>query len=133
MKSHFTTKMIGLLMLVFAFMASSSLAQAQETVHAEVDQLPVPPGGMKEFTAYMVKNLKYPKDARKQRIEGTVLVKFVVRSDGTVDATEIVKGIGGGCDEEALRVVVNSGKWTAGVKDGRAVSTQLTLPVEFKL
>jgi TonB family protein len=88
---------------------------------------------MKEFTAYMVKNLKYPQDARKQKVEGTVFVKFVVRSDGTVDATEIVKGIGGGCDEEALRVVVNSGKWTAGVKDGRAVSTLLTLPVEFKL
>ena len=106
---------------------------AQETVHKQVDEMPVPPGGMEGFTKYMIENLKYPASAKEATIEGMVMVTFVVKSDGSVDAIEVLRGIGGGCDEEAVRVVAESGKWTPGKMDGKAVNTQMTLPIKFKL
>jgi TonB family protein len=123
---------IMLLAITVSFGTTQALAQSQE-VHKEVDQMPVPPGGMEGFTKYMIENLKYPEAAKENKVEGMVLVTFVVKSDGSVSTPEILKGIGGGCDEEAIRMVTNSGIWTPGIKDGKAVSTQMTLPVRFKL
>jgi protein TonB len=60
-------------------------------------------------------------------------VSFVVKSDGTVDAIKVVQGIGGGCDEEAMRVVQNSGSWTPGKIEGKAVATKMILPIQFKM
>ena len=128
----------GLICLsLFAFSAvletSEALAQTQQEVQKEVDEMPVPPGGMEGFTKYMIENLKYPASAKENKIEGKVFVSFVVKSDGTVEKAEIIRGIGGGCDEEAMRMVANSGTWTPGIKDGKAVATQMVLPVMFKL
>ncbi|MDX5337832.1 MAG: energy transducer TonB [Cyclobacteriaceae bacterium] len=106
---------------------------AQESVHKQVDEMPVPPGGMPGFTQYMIDNLKYPETAKEKGIEGLVLVAFVVKSDGSVENIEIIQGIGAGCDEEASRIVAESGKWTPGKMDGKAVNTQMTLPIKFKL
>lgn len=108
-------------------------ASAQETVHKQVDEMPVPPGGKDGFIQYMIQNLKYPEAAKENGIEGMVMVTFVVKSDGSVENIEVIKGIGGGCDEEALRVVAESGKWTPGKLDGKTVNTQMTLPVQFRL
>lgn len=133
MKNNSVTTLLGLMLVFFAWMANPTELQAQEVVHDKVDEMPVPPGGMEGFTQYMIKNLKYPKDAKKEGIEGMVMLTFVVKSDGTVEAIKVLKGIGGGCDEEAIRVIEGSGKWTAGIKDGKTVATQLTLPVQFKM
>lgn len=133
MKNQAVTKVVCLMLVVFAWMVNPIQGQAQETAHKEVDVMPVPPGGMEGFTQYMIQSLKYPKAAKDAKIEGMVMLTFVVKSDGTVDAVEITKGIGGGCDKEAVRVIKGSGKWTAGIKDGKAVATQLTLPVQFKM
>ncbi|WP_051287286.1 energy transducer TonB [Algoriphagus mannitolivorans] len=125
--------------ITFAFFALLSLqllafeAKAQETVHKKVDEMPVPPGGMPGFTQYMIDNLKYPETAKEKGIEGLVLVAFVVKSDGSVENIEIIRGIGAGCDEEAKRIVAESGKWTPGRLDGESVNTQMTLPIKFKL
>ncbi|OOG72818.1 energy transducer TonB [Algoriphagus sp. A40] len=133
MKNNSVTKLLCLMLLIFAWMAYPIELQAQETVHDKVDEMPVPPGGMEGLTDYMIKTLKYPKDARKAGIEGKVMVTFVVRADGTVTNSEILQGIGKSCDEEALRVVDNFGTWTPGKLDGKAVATQMVLPIQFKL
>jgi hypothetical protein len=92
-----------------SFGRSDALAQTQEEVFENGDEMPVPPGGMEGFTKYLIENLKYPKAAKDNKVEGMVMVTFVVKSDGSVSKPEILRGIGEGCDEEALRVVVKSG------------------------
>jgi protein TonB len=111
----------------------SSAVQAQETVNSQVDEMPVPPGGMVGFTDYMMKNLAYPTAAKEANVQGMVVVSFVVTAEGKVEGIEVLRGIGGGCDEEAVRVIKNSGIWTPGIKEGKAVATQMTLPVKFKI
>ena len=129
---------IGVAVLaLFVFSAvietSEGFAQTQQEAEKEVDEMPLPPGGMEGFTKYMIENLSYPSAAKENKIEGKVYVRFVVMADGGVDKVEIIRGIGGGCDEEAVRMVVNSGTWTPGKKAGTAVATQMTLPIMFKL
>lgn len=70
-----------------------------------VEQQPEFPGGMHALGQYLAKNLRYPKEARQNRIQGKVFVQFVISSTGTVHDLRVLKGIGGGCDEEAVRVV----------------------------
>jgi protein TonB len=122
-------------LFVFSVVLETSqvFAQTQQEVQKEVDEMPVPHGGMEGLTKYMIENLKYPVSAKENKIEGKVFVSFVVKSDGSVDNPEIIRGIGGGCDEEAMRMVANSGTWTPGKKDGKAVATQMVLPIMFKL
>lgn len=124
---------------LFLFVAVSAagpsevMAQTQQEVHKEVDVMPVPPGGMEGFTKYIIENLKYPASAKENKVEGMVMVTFTVKADGSVSNPEVLRGIGGGCDEEAMRMVANSGVWTPGIKDGKTVATQMILPVKFKL
>jgi len=133
MKNQAVSKLLCIMLVVMAWMINPVETNAQETVHDKVDEMPVPPGGMEGLTDYMIKNLKYPKDARKAGTEGKVMVTFVVRADGSVTNSEILQGIGKGCDEEALRVVDNLGTWTPGKLEGKAVATQMVLPIQFKL
>lgn len=126
-------KIILGLTLVLGSLLFSMNVLAQETVHKQVEEMPSPPGGMQGFTQYMIDNLKYPEAAKEANIQGMVMVTFVVRADGSVDTIEVLRGIGGGCDEEAVRVVAESGKWTPGKKEGKAVNTQITLPIQFKM
>jgi protein TonB len=111
----------------------NATVHAQETGNLPVDEMPVPPGGMVGFTEYMMKNLAYPTAAKEANVQGMVVVSFVVTADGKVEGIEVLRAIGGGCDEEAVRVIKNSGTWTPGIKDGKAVATQMTLPVKFKI
>jgi len=67
------------------------------------------------------------------RIEGRVFVQFVVDKDGSITNVEVLKGIGGGCDEEAVRVVKNAPKWNPGKQRGRPVRVKMVLPITFKL
>ncbi len=82
---------------------------------------------------YLAKNIHYPKYARKKNIEGRVIVKFVVDEDGSISNVEIKKGIGGGCDEEAIRVVSEMPAWIPGSQNGKLVRVYFTLPIHFKL
>jgi protein TonB len=96
--------------------------------------MPVPPGGtMESFINYFQENMKYPELAKEKGVEGLVAVSFIVREDGSVDDIAILRGIGGGCDEEAYRLVKESGTWTPGKIDGKAVAVQMRLPIHFKL
>lgn len=103
-------------------------------VYQVVPDMPIPPGGsMDSFIQYFQENLNYPDLAKDKGIEGLVAVSFVVREDGSVNDVAILRGIGGGCDEEAYRLVKESGKWTPGTLDGKAVAVQMRLPIQFKL
>lgn len=90
-------------------------------------------GGEEARLRYLNKHVKYPRKAVEAKIKGTVYVQFVVLEDGSIDNIELVQGIGGGCDEEALRVVKNMPKWKPGEQRGKKVPVQFTLPIKFTL
>jgi protein TonB len=96
-----------------------------------VEKKPQFPGGEKALLKYIAKNLKWPKTA--EDTEGKVFVQFIVEKDGSISNIKVVRGIGSGCDEEAVRIVKNMPKWNAGMENGRYVRVQYNLPIVFKL
>ena len=106
---------------------------ATDVVYVAVEVQPNPPGGMAGWNRYLSENLRYPENAEENGIEGTVIVAFVVDVDGSITNIEILKGIGGGCDEEAIRIVKGAPKWTPGTQNGVPMRTQMRLPLKFKL
>jgi len=98
-----------------------------------VENQPAPLEGMTKFYHYVQTNLQYPSKARRIGIEGKVFVQFIVADDGTLTDVKAVKGIGGGCDEEAVRVIKGSPKWKPGYENGTAVNVRMILPITFKL
>jgi protein TonB len=98
-----------------------------------VEESATPDGGMAAFYKYVGKKMKYPSQARRMGIEGRVFVEFVVDKDGTLISVKAIKGIGAGCDEEAVRVIKNHPKWTPGKQRGQAVKQKIVLPIVFKL
>ncbi|MEO9965196.1 MAG: energy transducer TonB [Reichenbachiella sp.] len=98
-----------------------------------VEVNPAPLGGMNAFYKYVSKNMRYPSQARKMGIEGRVFVQFVVDQNGKLIMVKAIKGIGGGCDEEAVRVISNAAPWSPGKQRGRPVKVRMVLPVTFRL
>ncbi len=98
-----------------------------------VEDQPTPIGGIAAFYQYIQKKMKYPAQARRMGIEGKVFVQFVVDKDGSITEVKAVKGIGAGCDEEAVRVIKGSPKWKPGKQRGRSVKVRMILPITFKL
>lgn len=98
-----------------------------------VEEMPSFPGGEAQLVRYLGDNIKYPAIARENGITGTVFVTFVIGPDGQVKDIKILRGIGGGCDEEAVRVVKAMPKWKAGKQRGKPVSVQYNLPIRFTL
>lgn len=113
--------------------STSNVSGSSNEVYDVVEVAPIPAGGMQGWSNYLSQNLLYPTNARRKGIEGTVIVAFVVNTDGTVSDFEILRSIGGGCDEEAIRIVKGSPKWTPGMREGKAVRTRMRLPLTFKL
>ncbi|TXC85053.1 energy transducer TonB [Luteibaculum oceani] len=105
----------------------------EEEIFTIVEQMPQFPGGDAELFKYLGKNIKYPTMAQDAGIQGVVFVTFVVEKDGSVSDARVLRGIGGGCDEEALRVVRSMPKWTPGEQRGKKVKVQYNLPVRFTL
>jgi len=90
-------------------------------------------GGDEARIKYLKENLTYPEEAKQKGIQGTVFVTFVVETDGSVTDVRILRGIGGGCDEEAIRVIENMPKWVPGKQRGQAVRVQFNMPIRFAL
>lgn len=90
-------------------------------------------GGMKEWARFIQKNLKYPSMAMDQGKQGKVFVSFVVEKDGSVTNVTVIRGIGFGCDEEALRVISKSPKWKPGKQNGQNVRVKYTMPLGFAI
>jgi TonB family protein len=102
-------------------------------VFTVVEQNPEFPGGMSELGRYLARAIKYPAAAQRANVQGKVFVQFVVGEDGDIRDPRIMKGIGFGCDEEALRVTLNMPKWNPGKQNGKAVAVQYNLPIAFVL
>lgn len=98
-----------------------------------VEEMPEFPGGMNKLGEYLAKNIKYPQMARETGIQGRVFITFVVEPDGSVTNVQVLRSLGGGCDEEAVRVVKSMPKWKPGKQRGKAVRVSYNLPVNFKL
>jgi TonB family protein len=115
------------------YKVAKTKSSSEEKVYDFVAQKPEFPTGDKALFEYLSKNIKYPETASKNKIEGKVIIKFVVNRDGSIGDAKIVRGIGGGCDEEALRVVNAMPKWIPGKNNGKPVNVTYNLPVSFKL
>jgi protein TonB len=98
-----------------------------------VEESAAPQGGMPAFYEYVGKKLKYPAQARRMGIEGKVFVEFVIEKDGSITDVKAIKGIGAGCDEEAVRVVGGAPHWKPGKQRGKPVRQRMVLPISFKL
>jgi len=86
-----------------------------------------------DMSKYLSKNMNYPEAARQAGTHGRVVIQFVVNEDGSISAAQVLKGIGDGCDAEALRVVKHMPRWKPGRQNGRAVKVYFSLPVWFVL
>ena len=98
-----------------------------------VDALPEFYGGMKGWGGYLQSALKYPDEARKNKITGRVILRFIVLKDGSITDIKVLRGIGGGADEEAIRVVQESPKWKPGLIKREPVNVAYTMPIFFQL
>ena len=102
-------------------------------VFMNVQEMPSFPGGDAARKKYLARNLRYPNQAAEDGIQGTVYVSFVVKTNGSLSDIKIIKGIGGGCDQEALRVVKKMPAWNPGYQNGRKVAVLFNMPVYFRL
>ena len=108
-------------------------APKKNEVFQIVEEAPEFPGGEKAMFAFINKNIRYPEIARENGIEGKVYIRFIVSKDGSIRDVKVLRGIGSGCDEEAMRVVKRMPNWKPGKQRGKAVSVMFNLPFSFKL
>jgi len=104
-----------------------------EEIFMIVEQKPEPIGGIKAFYQYVADHIEYPNQAQRNNISGRVFVQFVVNSNGKITNVETIKGIGSGCDEEAVRIVSQAPDWLPGKQRGKPVSVRMVLPITFKI
>ena len=112
---------------------AARITEGADEVFDITEVQPEPPGGLEGWNKYLAYNLRYPEQARKMGVEGTVIVVFVINADGSIRDPEILRGIGAGADEEAIRVVMESAEWTPAYQRGKAVASRMRLPIRFKL
>ena len=106
---------------------------SEQEIFQIVEEMPAYPGGEQKLLEYVAKNTKYPQIARESGIQGRVFIGFVVETDGSISNVKVLRGIGGGCDEEAVRVIKSLPKWKPGKQRGKAVRVSYQIPVNFKL
>lgn len=136
--SHFSTSKSAEVVLngspkVVVRLGSDSKLQSSKEVFDRVEEKPRPVSGENGWNYYMAKNAKYPANDRSAGIEGTVIVGFEVHEDGSLHNIEILRGIGGECDQEVVRLVAEGPNWEPGMINGQAVKTRMSLPVRFVL
>jgi protein TonB len=114
--------------------AGSTISEAEDAeVLTVVEEMPSFPGGEAERNKFLSENIVYPRQAAENGIQGTVYVSFIVDIKGKIEDVKILRGIGGGCDEEALRVVKFMPPWKPGRQNSKNVRVLYNMPVYFKL
>lgn len=101
--------------------------------YTKVEIMPQFPGGEKAMLKFLSENIHYPDQAKKDKIEGLVLVQCVIDSSGKIIEPNVIRSIGGGCDEEAVRVILLMPDFTPGYVQGEAVRVKFHIPLRFKL
>jgi len=102
-------------------------------IFTAVEQNPEFPGGLDAFYKYLGKTIRYPAVARENNTQGRVVVSFVCERDGSLTDIKVARGIGDGCDEEAIRVIKASPHWKPGIQNGRPVRVMYSVPINFTL
>ena len=125
LRSAFLSLTLG---VVLSFNAT---VHAQETGNPPVDEMPVPPGGFTSFSNYLVLTIR--KAAIEAKAQGILFVSYVVTAEGKVEKVQVIRSLCPSCDEEAIRVISNSGIWIPSKKEGKPVAKKMTLqlPVKF--
>ena len=118
--------------MMATLMTLSSEAQTDK-VYDRVEVMPEFPGGMQGLFEYMQNNVNYPKEAQKQKIEGRVIVSFIVEKDGSISDVHPLTAVHPLLDKEAMRLVNEMPRWKPGTEKGKAVRVSFALPVSFKL
>ena len=102
--------------------------------HVSMETPPTYPGGLEQFYKTIMANMKYPKAAKDAKIQGTVSVSFIVEKNGSLEDVKIAgKKLGGGTDEEAIRVLKLTEKWKPGLKNGNPVRVKYNVPIKFAM
>jgi len=129
-----TTLIAVLIFLVAGFTTHAQDPQKKQgDVYFIADEMPEYPGGIEALKQLLVDNVKYPEQAKKDKIEGKVFVSFIVDENGDVQNFKVERGVNPELDAEALRVVKLMKKWTPGKDAGKAVKVAFTIPIQFAL
>ena len=128
-----TLSVLALLLIVNTNAMAQNKKAANDKVLEKAEVMPEFPGGEQAMMKFVSENVQYPEKAKEKEISGRVLVGFIVEKDGSVNEVKIVRGIGGGCDEEAVRVVKAMPKWKPGKEKGKPVRVSYMMPFTFKL
>ena len=119
--------------IMTAYAQKTVVSQTNQKVFDTVEQMPEYPGGMQAMIEFLQTNMKYPEDAEKQKVEGRVMVQFVVETDGSVSDVHVAKQVFPSLDAEAIRVVKAMPNWTPGKEKGRVVRVKYLLPIVFRM
>ncbi len=117
----------------FAQVDSVHFETPEEEVFTVLEEPAKFPGGIKAFYTFLSKNVRYPKRAKGNNVQGRVFVQFIVEKDGAISNLKVVKGIGSGCDEETIRVLKLMPKWNPGKREGTPVRQKMIQPISFAL
>ena len=133
MKKLILMSMMAVFCLTTVSAQKTVVAQKNQKVFDIVEQMPEYPGGMEALFQYLSQNVKYPEDAKKQKIEGRVLASFVVETDGSITNVEVVKPAFPSLDAEAVRVLSSMPNWIPGKQNGEVVRVKYTVPLVFNM
>lgn len=120
---------------VTGFAPTSAISDEHEKVYdfVSIEKVPDFPGGMKKFYEYLGKSIKYPVTAQNNNVQGKIFLSFTVEKDGELNDVQVIRGLGSGLDEEALRVIKGSPKWNPGIQNGDPVRVKYHIAVNFTL
>jgi TonB family protein len=111
----------------------ADLTMTGDEIFMIVEESATPVVGMEAYYKEIRSIMSYPAEARKNGVSGKVFVEFVVQTDGTLADLKVLKGIGAGCDEEAMRAIKEAGLWNPGKQKGKLVKQRMVMPVSFSL
>jgi TonB family protein len=111
----------------------ADIDKSGQKTYSKLEVVPEFPGGLDAFGKYLGHNIHYPADARLNATQGRVIISFIVNKDGNLTDIKVARGIGDGCDQEALRVINLSPPWKPGMQGGKPVRVAYSVPISFTL
>ena len=122
------------ILLIFILIGTHFALSAQdEEVYTVVERMPRYKGGNAAMMEYLKTNIKYPQKARDANISGRVFLEVIIAKDSTITDVKVIRRVGMGCDDEAIRVVKSMPDWISGKQGGESVNVKYVIPVNFSL
>ncbi|MBQ8760792.1 MAG: energy transducer TonB [Bacteroidales bacterium] len=119
------------LIMFLAFLSVNAYSQSDDEVYSLVEEAAQFPGGQEEMMKFIQDNRQYPDEAKSQNLHGRVIVSFIVEKDGSLSNVKVMRSLGSGCDEEAVRVINSMPMWKPGKNSGKEVRTKMLVPITF--